>query len=131
MIKTEGNKAKFAGSTYNLIHEYMSVVQGMRKLIEEDNKTGMEPGCYVMGITSLALGGPSFCAWTGSDTPPKNNEYVLLSFENFSIPLVGRYEEDCHGGAYYIGDDTRTCGSNGMIVNAWAELPKPFREEEK
>lgn len=131
MIKAGENGAKLTGATYDLIQEYMSVVQGMRKLIDEDNKTGMEPGHYVMGITSLALGGPSFCAWTGSDTPPKNNEYVLLSFENFSIPLVGRYEEDCHGGAYYIGDDTKTCGSNGMIVNAWAELPKPFREEEE
>ena len=130
MIKAEGNEAKSTGTTYDLMQEYMRVAQGMRKLIEEDNRTGMEPDCYVMGITSLALGGPSFCAWTGADTPPKNNEYVLLSFENFSIPLVGRYEEDCHGGAYYIGDDTRTCGSDGMIVNAWAELPKPFREEE-
>lgn len=62
MIKTGENGAKLTGATYDLIQEYMSVAQGMRKLIEEDNKTGMEPGCYVMGITSLALGGPSFCA---------------------------------------------------------------------
>ena len=130
MIKAKGSKAKLTGTIYDIMQEFQAVVQGMRKMIEEGNRTGMEPGYYVMGITSLALGGPSFCAWTGADTPPKNNEYVLLSFENFSIPLVGRYEEDCHGGAYYIGDDTRTCGSDGMIVNAWAELPKPFREEE-
>lgn len=102
----------------------------MRKLIEEDNRTSMEPGYFVQGLASLALGGQNFYAWQGSDTPPKNNKYVLLSFENFSMPLVGRYEEDSHGGAYYIGDDTRTCGSDGMIVNAWMELPKPFREEE-
>ncbi len=131
MIKAEGDKAKLTGSTYDLIQEYMRVVQGMRKLIEEDNRTGMEPGYFVLGLTSETLGGMSYYSWTESDTPPKNNEYVLLSFENFSIPLVGRYEEDCHGGAYYIGDDTKTCGSNGMIVNAWAELPKPFREEEE
>lgn len=66
-----------------------------------------------------------------SDTPPENNKHVLLSFENFSFPLVGRYEEDSHGGAYYIGDDTRTCGSNGMIVNAWMNLPTPYRDEEE
>lgn len=65
MIKTEGNKAKFAGSTYNLIHEYMSVAQGMRKLIEEDNKTGMEPSHYVMGITSLALWRTKFLRMDG------------------------------------------------------------------
>lgn len=130
MIEVKDNKVNLAGSTYDLMQEFQAIVLCMKKLIEEDNRTGMEPGYFVQGLASLALG-RDFCAWTGSDTPPKNNEYVLLSFENFSIPLVGRYEEDCHGGAYYIGDDTRTCGSNGMIVNAWAELPKPFREEEK
>lgn len=25
---------------------------------------------------------------------PNGRDYILLSFENFSIPLVGRYEED-------------------------------------
>lgn len=130
MIEVKDNKVNLAGSTYDLMQEFQAIVLCMKKLIEEDNRTGMEPGYFVQGLASLALG-RDFCAWTGSDTPPKNNEYVLLSFENSSIPLVGRYEEDCHGGAYYIGDDTRTCGSNGMIVNAWAELPKPFREEEK
>ena len=65
MIEAKGSKAKLTGTTYDLMQEYMRVAQGMRKLIEEDNRTGMEPDCYVMGITSLALGGPSFCAWTG------------------------------------------------------------------
>ena len=32
-------------------------------------------------------------------------------------------EKKSHGGAYYIGDDTKTCGSDGMIVNAWMNLP--------
>lgn len=29
---------------------------------------------------------------------PDGKDYILLSFENFSIPLVGRYEEDAEGG---------------------------------
>ena len=99
----------------------------MKKLIEEDNRTGIEPGYFVQGLASLALG-RDFYALMSSDTPPENNKHVLLSFENFSIPLVGRYEEDCHGGAYYIGDDTKTCGSDGMIVNAWMNLPTPYRD---
>ena len=45
MIKAEGNEAKLTGTTYDLMQEYMRVAQGMRKLIEEDNRTGMEPGC--------------------------------------------------------------------------------------
>jgi hypothetical protein len=36
---------------------------------------------------------------------PDSSRYVLLSFENFSIPMVGRYEEDEEGGAFYVGDD--------------------------
>ena len=44
MIKAKGNKAKLTGTTYDIIQEFQAVVQGMRKLIEEDNRTGMEPG---------------------------------------------------------------------------------------
>lgn len=65
MIEAKGSKAKLTGTIYDVMQEFQVVVQGMRKMIEEGNRTGMEPGYYVMGITSLALGGPSFCAWTG------------------------------------------------------------------
>ena len=58
--------------------------------------------------------------WHDSEEPPKENEYTLLSFSNFSIPLVGRYE----GGAYYIGDDLTTALSQDIYVNGWMELPK-------
>lgn len=61
---------------------------------------------------------------------PKTDEYILLSFANFSIPIVGRYEEDEEGGAFYIGDETETCVSQDLIVNAWMPLPAPYREEE-
>ena len=50
---------------------------------------------------------------------PENGKYVLLSFANFSVPCVGRYEEDEEGGAFYIGDDDESCVSQDMIVNAW------------
>lgn len=130
MIEVKDNKVNLAGSTYDLMQEFQAIVLCMKKLIEEDNRTGMEPGYFVQGLASLALG-RDFYAWMSSDTPPENNKHVLLSFENFSFPLVGRYEEDCDGGAYYIGDDTRTCGSDGMIVNAWMNLPTPYRDEEE
>ena len=29
---------------------------------------------------------------------PEDDNYILLSFENFSLPLVGRYEADSDGG---------------------------------
>ncbi len=67
--------------------------------------------------------------WIPADEPPKDDNYVLLSFESFSLPLVGRYESDGKGGgSYYIGDcdEEDTCIANYLYVNAWQPLPKPF-----
>lgn len=64
---------------------------------------------------------------------PENDSYVLMSFENFSLPLVGRYVDDEKlGGAWYLGDcfDEDTCLANDLFVNAWMPLPKPYREDE-
>ena len=37
---------------------------------------------------------------------PEEDEYVLMSFENFTLPIIGRYEKDNDGGgAWYAGDD--------------------------
>jgi len=63
---------------------------------------------------------------------PENDSYVLMSFENFSLPLVGRYVDDEElGGAWYLGDciDEDTCLANDLFVNAWMPLPKPYRED--
>lgn len=66
--------------------------------------------------------------WIPVNEPPKDNKYILLSFENFSIPCVGRYEEDETGsGAYYIGDEDVSCLSQELFVNAWQPLPEPYK----
>ena len=67
--------------------------------------------------------------WIPADNPPKDNKPVLLSFENFTTPLVGRYEryKNC-GGAYYIGDET--CLSQGIFVNAWQPLKERYKDGE-
>lgn len=52
---------------------------------------------------------------------PEEDNYILLSFENFSLPLVGRYEADSDGeGAFYLGDcdEGDTCLSENLFVNA-------------
>lgn len=67
--------------------------------------------------------------WINSDIVPVGSGYILLSFANFNVPLVGRYEEDEEGGAYYIGDETETCSSQELIVNAWMPLPEPYKED--
>lgn len=64
---------------------------------------------------------------------PEEDNYILLSFENFSLPLVGRYEADSDGeGAFYLGDcdEGDTCLSENLFVNAWMPLPEPYRKEE-
>lgn len=63
-----------------------------------------------------------------SEMLPDNNNYILMSFENSSIPMVGRYEEDETGGAFYIGIQDETCISRDLFVNAWKPLPDPFEE---
>lgn len=65
------------------------------------------------------------------ETFPKDDKYILLSFENYSVPVVGRYEEDENGGAFYVGDDTETCVSQDLFVNAWQPLIKSYRKEDE
>lgn len=61
---------------------------------------------------------------------PDTDDYILLSFSNFTIPLVGIYETDEDGsGAFYIGDELETCLSQNIFVNAWQPLPEPFKED--
>lgn len=56
---------------------------------------------------------------------PNDNSYVLLSFSNFSVPQVGRYEEDEDGGGnFFLGDETKSCLSQDLFVNAWMPLPE-------
>jgi hypothetical protein len=62
---------------------------------------------------------------------PEDDNYILLSFENFTIPAIGRYEEDEYGGTFYLGDDDDDCKSVGLYVNAWMPLPNPYRKEQE
>ena len=60
---------------------------------------------------------------------PEEDEYALMSFENFTLPIIGRYEKDDGGGAWYAGDDDGcdTCSSQDLFVNAWMPLPEPYK----
>lgn len=61
---------------------------------------------------------------------PKEDRFVLLSFDNFSMPLIGRYEIDEDGGSFYVGDDEESCSSQRLFVNAWMPLPERYRQED-
>lgn len=59
-----------------------------------------------------------------------SSDYILLSFDNFNLPAIGRYEEDEDGdGNFFEGDEDRSCLSYGLFVNAWMPMIKPYREE--
>ena len=60
---------------------------------------------------------------------PEPEKLVLVSFENFDLPMIGRYTEDEDGdGTFRIGNDDESFNKNGLQVNAWMPLPKPYRE---
>lgn len=66
-----------------------------------------------------------------NDRLPNPGEYVLVSFENVTLPDIGRYETDSDGsGAFYPRDDDASYASFGIFVNAWMPLPEIYRREE-
>lgn len=75
-------------------------------------------------------------AWipVDEDLPTVNDDgesgYILLSFENFPNPCIGKYREDEDGGgAFYEGDDDKSLSRYGLIVNAWMPCPERYEED--
>ena len=66
-----------------------------------------------------------------SERLPEEEEYILLSFANYTGLGVGRYEKDGENDNFYPGDEEEAYASYGLIVNAWMPLPKPYKEREK
>lgn len=64
-----------------------------------------------------------------SERLPEPDEYILLSFSNYSGLVLGRYEEDDGGGTFYEGDSLAPLTQYDAFVNAWMPLPKPYRED--
>ena len=61
---------------------------------------------------------------------PDPDEYVLVSFENFSLPMIGRYTvDDDDSGTFRIGDDDDSFAQHDLFVNAWMPLPEPYRPQ--
>ena len=63
---------------------------------------------------------------------PEDDKYIMISFENSTLPDIGRYEADKDGnGAFYPGDDEKSYVEYDLFVNAWMPLPEPYRESEE
>ena len=57
-------------------------------------------------------------------TFPNNDRAVLVSFSNFSLPMIGRYWDN----AFHVGDMDETFLENDLFVDGWWELPKKPKE---
>lgn len=64
-----------------------------------------------------------------SERMPEDESYILVSFENATMPDIARYEENDEGGTFYPGDDEESYSSYGLFVNAWMPLPEPYKGE--
>ena len=63
-----------------------------------------------------------------SERLPEEEEYILLSFENYTGLDIGRYEKDGENDKFYPGDDEKSYSSYGIFVNAWMPLPESYKE---
>ena len=66
-------------------------------------------------------------------TFPDSDRNVLVTFANFSLPIIGQWRHDPdEGGCWYLGDTDETFISEGLFVDGWWELPeKPEKGAEK
>ena len=50
-----------------------------------------------------------------SERLPEDESYILVSFENSTMPDIARYEENDEGGTFYPGDDEKSYSSYGFF----------------
>lgn len=55
------------------------------------------------------------------------SDAVFVSFSNSTIRTIGRYYKDNDGGVFMYNNDL-SFTELGLFVNAWCELPKPYRD---
>lgn len=107
----------YKGNAYELGLKIMNYIENMDEA--EESFLGND-------VTGTNVGGK----WIPcSERLPKNEDYILVSFENYTLPDIARYEEDEEGGTFYPGDDENPYTSYGIFVNAWMSLPEPYRGE--
>ena len=58
--------------------------------------------------------------WKSLDELPKEDEYILISFANYTLPDIGRMTD----GVFYPGDDDKSYKDFGLVVNGWRPLPR-------
>ena len=90
---------------------------------------GEQKKAFEIAIESLVTDTNVGSKWTPVEEGfPEEEEHILLSFANFILPAIGRYQKNKDGsGNFYLGDEDETLLSYGLIVNAWMTLPEPYK----
>ena len=119
---------------FEMILERLDVLieESYYKATEGSRNAGIENNAYhkvrriVQEVAEEYIGG-----WIPIEEKlPQDESYILLSFSNYSVPIVGRYEEDEDGGGnFFAGDEDEPLISQDLFVNAWMPLQKPYEEE--
>ncbi|MBT9857533.1 DUF551 domain-containing protein [Blautia faecis] len=61
---------------------------------------------------------------------PDPDKHILVSFFNFSLPMIGRYTvDDDDGGTFRVGDEDESFVEHDLYVNAWMSLPEPYEKD--
>ena len=120
-------------NVFDVLREKLGKCKDSHLRLADDTKEMTElqfAGCYTNAIEIVNQVEQEYNnGWIPvSERYPDNDGYILISFENFSLPDVGRYEEDAEGGAFYPGDDSESYVHHGLIVNAWRPLPVAYKE---
>ena len=116
---------------YDLIHRYEIHLEHLRRDLPQREKWGHGPhDLHEIAMTEefleslRQLTDPMDPDYYDPENPPETNDYVLLHFDNFDPPLIGRYEgNEEYGGNYFIGDDADPAIKQGIIVDGWMYIP--------
>ena len=107
-------KDKYSGC-YKYAGLYVKVIQDMIEQLQDDLEQDEKENGWI----------------PVSERLPDPSKYVLVSFENFAIPMIGIYTvDDDDGGTFRISDKDDSFLEHGLYVNAWMELPERYEEDE-
>lgn len=107
---------------YTEYHAGKAVIKDKNKLSEAMEKLARLEDAEDMNVLSKWI--------PCSERLPEDEYYILVSFENSTMPDIARYEENDESGTFYPGDDEKSYSSYGLFVNAWMPLPQSYRKGE-
>ena len=113
-----------------VIKDKNKLSEAMEKLAEFEEKEKCGEWLDAIELAKIVIALQSQKWIPCSERLPKDESYILVSFENSTMPDIARYEGNDEGGTFYPGDDEKSYSSYGFFVNAWMPLPEPMKEDD-